>query len=456
MKINNIINKNKKSKLSPVRFTLLSFLVLILIGSFLLSLPFATQNGKPVSYTDALFTSVSASCITGQVIHDTGSTWSVFGQIVILLLVQIGALGIITFTIFLTLMLGKKLSMREKKMAHESLNTFDFAGATSLIKSIIFLTLSFETVGAIILSLRFLKYFTVWKSIYYGIFHSISNFCNAGFDIMGTPENEFPGLTNFYQDPVILYTIMALILMGGLGFTVWTNIIFFKREKHFTFHTKMVLTVTTALIVTGTLAFLIIEFNNPDTIGNMTFLEKLNNSLFQSIASRNAGTNTINLTNMRELSRVTITILMFIGAAPASTGGGVKVTTLGIILALVISYIRGYENTVAFKNIITKDTIKKCICIVILSLGLIGVTTVIISTTQDTPFLISCFEATSAFSTTGMNTGAITGLKFISKVVIMISMYVGRVGPTTFALAIMMRKNKKRDTVYPEAKVIVG
>lgn len=346
--------KNRKIfALDPTKIIVFSFIAIILLGTLLLTLPISAAN--PESSTDfltALFTATSATCVTGLVVVDTLTNWSLFGQLVILSLIQIGALGFVTFATFFSILLGKKVGIKTMVLAQESLNHFSFDGIIKLIKNVILITFLTEFVGALILSARFVPQFGL-RGFYIAIFHSISSFCNAGFDILGG----FQSLTMYNNDPIILYTTSALVIFGGLGFMVWKDFFEYKKNKELLLHTKVVLITSAFLLILGTLFFFAFEFNNPDTMGGMNILTKINASFFHSTVSRTAGFNSIPLDKMREISKAATILLMFIGAAPGSTGGGIKITTFGVVLVAIISQIRGSDDTIIFKRKVPHSTI---------------------------------------------------------------------------------------------------
>ncbi|HOM02562.1 MAG TPA: potassium transporter TrkG, partial [Acetivibrio sp.] len=331
-------------ELDSPKIIVFSFIAIILIGTMLLVLPIASRDGNSVGLFTALFTATSATCVTGMLVVDTYRQWSLFGQIVILLLVQVGALGFVTFATFFSVLIKRKVSLKEMVLAQESLNHFSFEDVLKLVKSVIVFTFSVELLGALILSTRFIPMFGL-KGIYMSVFHSVSAFCNAGFDIMGQRE-VFSSLTTLNQDPVILYTLSALIIFGGLGFVVWKDLIDYRKNKLLLLHTKVVLFATAILLLSGALLFFAFEFNNPATLGSLSLPSKIIAAFFQSATSRSAGFNSIPLNQMRETSKLITIILMFIGAAPGSTGGGVKITTFAVMIATIISQSKGSADTI--------------------------------------------------------------------------------------------------------------
>jgi len=450
-RVKNIIN------FRPTVLIVLSFFLLICVGTLLLMLPVSARDGKSTDLIDALFTSTSASCVTGLIVEDTYQHWTLFGQIVIISLIQVGGLGIITFATFFYSLLGKKFRIRSMVLAQESISYYSFQGITKLVKNVILVTVSAELLGALLLSTRFVPEYGL-KGIYMGVFHSIAAFCNAGFDLMSiSGKGNFTSLLYYNNDPVVIYTIGSLIIMGGLGFVVWKDIYDYRKNKSLLLHTKLVITITPVLIFGGALIFFLLEYNNPATLGQLDLPGKINAAMFQSITPRTAGFNSINQNAMSGLSKLTTIILMFIGAAPGSTGGGVKVTTFGIVMIAILSQLKGSDEIVIFKRRLTFPTIIKALAIIGFSALLVLIVTVVMTLIEGRPIINILFEAVSAFGTVGLTTGMTPYLHPISKLLLIMLMFLGRVGPVTFALALTMISHKNNtDIVYPEGKVIVG
>ena len=430
----------------------LSFLTLILFSATLLNLPAASADGKSIGFIDALFTATSAVCVTGLVVVDTLTHWTLFGQLVILFAIQLGGLGIITFATFFSVMLGRKVSMKGRRLAQESLNDYTYDGVLTLIKNVVLITFYIEFIGSLFFMTRFVPEYGS-KGVYMGIFHAVSSFCNAGFDLTGN----FTSLTGYTDDPVVIYTTALLVIIGGLGFMVWRDIYEHPRLQGLYLHTKVVLIMTGSLITAGALYFMLSEYNNPLTLGGLDFIEKINAAVFQSVTCRTAGFNTISTGDMNEVSQIATVVLMFIGAAPGSTAGGIKVTTAGVILMAIISNIRGSEDTIILQRKVSHSVVNKALSIAGLSLALIFIITTIIIGIEKTDFVSVLFEVTSAFGTVGLSTGITAGLHPISKILLIFTMFLGRVGPVTFAIALAMKAQREnRRTVYPEGKIVVG
>ena len=448
---------NKILSIAPTRIIVLSFAILILTGALLLTLPAASRDGRSISFLNALFTATSAACVTGLVVVDTYKHWTLFGQLVILSLIQVGGLGIVTLASFFSVLLGRKMSLKGMILTQESTNHFSFEGVLRLVKYIIIFTFGVELLGALLLSISFIPQFGA-KGIYLSFFHSISAFCNAGFDLMSIQgKGEFVSLTYYNNNPLVLYTIGALIVVGGLGFLVWKDLFDFPKNKSLFLHTKVVLVITAILIVSGAILFFIFESSNPATMGQLNFFEKINAAVFQSVTPRTAGYNSLPINDMKDISKFTTVILMFIGAAPGSTAGGIKVTTFGIILFAIISQIKGSSETIIFKRKVASTIVIKSMAIAILSIAVVFIVTTVILAVERKPFLDVLYEATSAFGTVGLTTGITPSLHVTSKLLLILGMFLGRVGPVTFAIALSLKANNKDSAItYPEGKIVVG
>jgi trk system potassium uptake protein TrkH len=447
------IKNNKYISLEPTKIIVFSFLAVIFCGAFLLNLPIASNPGQPpVNFLTALFTATSATCVTGLGVVDIATQWSGFGRMVIILLVQIGGLGLVTITTFFSVLLGKKVGIKGQILAQESLNHFSSVGVLKLIKRVISITFFIEFIGAVILSIKFIPRYGL-RGIYLSFFHSISAFCNAGINFI----DNYQSLTNFKNDPFVLLTTSSLIVIGGLGFLVWKDIYEFRKNKQFFVHTKVVLVSTTILLVFGTLSIFIFEHNNPYTLGNLSIPGKLLNSYFHSVSLRTAGFYSFPISGMYEITRVISILLMFIGASPGSTGGGIKVTTFAIIIAAIYSHTRGRDDTIVFKHKIPYNLVFKALTIIGLSFIIVITVTTLVLAIDGFPFIDTLYEITAAFSTVGISPIGTSNLHTVSKIAIIITMFIGRVGPLTFALSLSLRGGRKNeDLIYPEAKIVVG
>ena len=445
------INVSRKIKLSAVQILAIGFLSLIIIGGIILSLPISSASGTGTNIIDGFFTSTSAVCVTGLITLDTATHWNYFGKTVIIILIQIGGLGFMSFTTLFALILKKKITLRERLVLQEAMNTFGIQGLVRLMRYILIFTFSIEFMGALFYATQFVPQFGVLKGIYYSIFASISAFCNAGFDLMGN----FSSITSYATNITILLNTSALIIIGGLGFAVWSELYSFKNLKKLSLHTKIVLLTTLILIVCGMVFIFLFEHNNAKTIGNMSIIDKLTNSFFASVTTRTAGLNSIPLNDMTGASKFLTIIFMFIGGSPGSTAGGIKTSTLAIIVLIIIAIIKGREDTEVYGKRISKDTVQKAILVFMLGIFIVLVVTLILTITEQASLESLIFEAVSAFGTVGLTLGVTPHLSIIGKIVIMITMYLGRVGPMTVVLAIT-RKKRKRDYRYPEDKILIG
>lgn len=459
-----IVDKFKKIDLKPTQILILGFLGVIVIGTILLALPIASRNGQSVGFIDALFTATSAVCVTGLVVVNTFSHWTFFGKTVILVLIQIGGLGVMTLATTFFILLGRKIGFRERLLMQESLNHHSVSGIIRLTRNIFIGTVIIESVGAVLLSFRFIPEYGLMHGIFKSIFHSVSAFCNAGFDIIG-----FSSLTDYVTDPLVNLTIIFLIVVGGLGFNVWMDLLRVtkltikkKRNASYWFlklslHTKIVLVVTGILIAFGFVFFLASEGWNDATLGNLSPGGKVLGALFQSVTTRTAGFNTIPLDRMGQDSQFLTVILMFIGGSPAGTAGGVKTVTIGVLYIAVLAIIRAKEEIEIFDRRISMDVIKRALAVIIISLNVVILVTIILSITESTTFINVFFEAVSAFATVGLSLGITGDLSTIGKIIISITMFIGRLGPMTMAVGFAMRHQKKQVTIRkPEEKIMVG
>ncbi|MCM0650612.1 TrkH family potassium uptake protein [Clostridium swellfunianum] len=446
------INIYKGIKIRPVQILVLGFALIILIGGLILTLPIASSSGTRTPFIDALFTATTSVCVTGLVTVDTGTHWSYFGKTVIMILIQVGGLGFMAFATLISLIIGKKITLQERLVMAEAMNTFSLQGLVKLARYILLFTFCVEGIGALLLSMVFVPERGLWTGIYYSIFHSVSAFCNAGIDLIG----QFRSITPYAENPIIVLTIGALIVAGGLGFTVWYEIFDYRKKRKFSLHAKLVLTVTAILIVGGAILMFIFEVNNPATMQPMSTKGKLLSSLFASITPRTAGYNSISTSDMSPAGRFLTIILMFIGGSPGSTAGGIKTTTAGLLVMTVISVIRGREDTEIYERRICKDIIYKALTISVIGLTLVVVVSMILSITEvgaSLEYII--YEVTSAFGTVGLTLGLTTKLTTFGKALIILTMFSGRVGPLTIALS--LARNHSGNTIkYPEDKVLVG
>ncbi|MBM7615928.1 TrkH family potassium uptake protein [Alkaliphilus hydrothermalis] len=441
-------------KLDPTQVLVMGFASVILIGAMLLNLPIASVDGRSVGFLDALFTSTSAVCVTGLVVVDTGTYWTAFGKTVILILIQIGGLGFMTMATLFAMVLGKKISLKERLIIQEALNQSTLEGLVRFTRYILLYTFLIEGIGALFLSFRFVPEYGLAKGVAYSIFHSISAFCNAGFDLIGYGRS----LTPYVSDPIINIPIYLLIILGGLGFSVMVDVINQKSFRRLNLHSKMVLLLTAILIGVPFVLFLVLEWGNPGTLGDLGFGGKLLGALFQAITPRTAGFNTIDTGALTNASKLLTVVLMFIGGSPASTAGGIKTVTFGVIIFTVISMIRGREDTELYGRRISRSIVDRALTIGVVAIALAVFTTMLLAITEaGLDFMDILFEAVSALGTVGLTLGITNRLSPLGRVIIIFAMFVGRVGPLTIAFALARRQRKNKGTVrYPEDKVIVG
>ncbi|MHB8126061.1 MAG: TrkH family potassium uptake protein [Desulfitobacteriaceae bacterium] len=438
--------------MTPSRVLVLGFASVILLGALFLTLPQATRDGNGLHFLNALFTSTSAVCVTGLVVVDTATTFTLFGQSVILLLIQVGGLGFMTFATLFAIILGKKITLKERLVLQEALNQVSLEGIVRLAKSVIQISFAIEAVGALILALRWSCDFGWSKALYYGLFHAISAFNNAGFDLFGN----FSSLTAYVGDPLTNITIMLLIISGGLGFTVLVNIYSF-REKKFTLHSRIVLQVSGILIFLGAGIIFMLEYTNPLTLGPLPLGTKVLAAFFQAVTPRTAGFNTINIANMKETTLLFIIILMFIGASPGSTGGGIKITTFVSIIFSVLSTYRSDSHVVIKGRTLPDTIIRKALAITTSAALLIFFMTFILSITEKANLFHLLFEVTSAFGTVGLSIGSTLILSAFGKVAIILTMFSGRVGTLTLVYFLSQKANKSSVHIkYPDERIIIG
>lgn len=445
--------KNMFRSLPPASLIVVAFLIAIMVGTFFLIMPFAAKQHGSIGFFNALFTATSAVCVTGLVVADTASTWTVFGQTIILILIQIGGLGIMTAASTFSLILGRRMGLKERLTIQESLNEFNLQGVVKLFRYIIIATFTIEGVGALLLATRFIPKFGFFSGLAKSVFHSISAFCNAGFDIMGTTAAPFVSITGFNKDFMVVMTISLLFVIGGLGFVVWKDIISIRRFKDFMLHTKIVIIATVILIVSGTVLLFIFEYGN--TMDGMGFFQRLYNSFFHAVTPRTAGFNTLPVSDMLPQSQFLTAILMFIGAAPGSTGGGIKITTFAIVLFAIISYIRSSDEVNMLKRRVSNVVVRKSLAIFFVAISLVFLTTFVLLLSNAGTFKECIFEAVSAFGTVGLSTGITPSLPLAGKIAITVTMFVGRVGPLALALS-LTQLGVKKPYSYPEGKIAVG
>ncbi len=434
-----MIKKKHHKQMPGMQLIALGFMIMIVIGTILLMLPISSKDRCMTDFMTALFTSTSASCVTGLVLTDTFTHWSIFGQMVLLILIQIGGLGFISFGVTVTLIVQGKLNLRTRTLIKDSVSTLSYDGSGKLVKHIMIGTAIVEGTGAVLLSTRFIPEMGWVKGIYYGIFHSISAFCNAGFDLMGFRE---PGssLTYYVDDPVVNITMIAIILLGGLGFIVWDDLYRNKlRIKKYSLQTKVVLVGTLILVFGGAFLFYLME--KDATLAGMPVGTKILASLFGAVTPRTAGFNTVDCGAMSQGGKLLTVMLMFIGGCPGSTAGGVKVTTLFVLFAYFVSALKRTSTINAFNRSIDESVIRTAALVCFINLGLALSASLTIIGMQGFNLADTFFEIFSAVSTVGMSAGLTRQLNTISKIIVILIMYLGRIGSLSFALSFTDRKD---------------
>ncbi|WP_085279466.1 TrkH family potassium uptake protein [Paenibacillus barengoltzii] len=441
----------KKINLSPPQVLVIGFALIILLGSLLLMLPISGTSGEPTPFVDALFTATSATCVTGLFVVDTGRYFSTFGHIVIILLVQIGGLGFMTMATLFSLVLKRRISLKDRLLLQEAMNQNSMEGIVRLIRKVLVYSLLIESGAAVFLTLRWAFDMPFGRALYFGIWHSISMFNNAGFDLFG----DYRSLIPYVNDPLINIVSILLIVSGSLGFIVLSDLAEYRKHRKLSLHSKVVLSMTAVLIAIGTIVIFVFEFTNPRTLEPLSWSGKIWASLFQSVTPRSGGVVTLDTGSLRQATQFFMIILMFIGASPGSTGGGIKTTTFTILIGAVISMIRGRTDLVLFRYRIAEERISKALTITMMALFVIVAVAMVLSTTEDANFLSILFETTSAFGTVGLSMGLTERLTDFGKVVISLTMFAGRLGPLTLAYAIGPRKGKELYR-HPEGKIIIG
>lgn len=448
-------------ELRPVQVILLGFLITILVGSILLALPIATKSGVGTPYIDALFTATTSVCVTGLIVETTMTHWSIFGQAVILLLIQIGGLGVITITTGMFFALGKRITLGNRMLIQESLGLNTLTGLVSLVKKIIIGTVIIEGIGAILYATQFVPEFGIGYGIWASIFNSISAFCNAGMDIVRDDS-----LRSYVVNPVINFTTMGLIILGGLGFIVWKDlwqsIKKIVKEKmpvkrvvwQLKFQTKIVMSITAFLILFGTVLIFIFEYNNPATMKNLSLPGKIMASMFQSVTTRTAGFETVAQGALSDASSLVSMFMMIIGGSPTGTAGGVKTVTFAILVFCVISVAKQEDSISLFKRRVPQNLLSKALAIIVIYLIILMSCVLLLLVFDHGNFMDSCYECVSALATVGLTKGMTPNLTIAGKIIIIITMYIGRVGPISMAIS-FSQKNKKKMIMYPEQDLIL-
>lgn len=440
-------------KLTYTQIIVLSFLLLILVGTLLLCLPVSSANGTFTPPINAMFTATSATCVTGLVVYDTFTHWSLFGQIVIISLIQIGGLGFLVFISMFSVFLKKKIGVYERRLLMQAEGNIRLSGAVVLLKRIVRGTFTFEAVGAVILAFRFCPKMGLAEGIFNAIFHAVSAFCNAGFDIMGKYK-QFSSLSTFAEDPVVMITMMNLVVIGGIGFLVWSDIVTLKTKvKKYSLHTKIALSTTAILLIGSTLLFLLLEYNG--VLKDFSFFDKIINATFLAVSPRTAGFNTVDLSALSSGSEVITDLLMLIGGSPGSTAGGLKTTTFAVLILSTIAAARHDTHPQIFKRRLPDDALSQATAILTIYVVVSLVAVVIVSTLENCDVTTAAFEVISAIGTVGATKGLTPTLCGASKLIIMGLMFGGRVG----GLSLMLSLAEKRENIpldRPSEKILIG
>lgn len=442
----------KQKGISPYTIILISFIIIILIGGFLLSLPVAIENGQRTNLLEGMFTATSAVCVTGLTVNDVSAVYNLFGKTVILILIQLGGIGIITFSTVVVTMISKKVGYFTKKLIQEDINANTTFEIQKFVKKVLITVFTIEIIGAVILFFKFVKMFDYKTAAYYAVFHSVSAFCNAGFALFSN------NLSDFKNSIVINTVIPVLIFLGGIGFAAILNLYqyFLKKDKRLSTTTRIAVKMSIFLIIFGTVLTFILEYSNSKTLGTLPLLEKLGAAFFQSVTTRTAGFNTISIAELREPTVFLFVVLMFIGASPGSTGGGIKTTTAELILFGIITTIKNKEYLEYNKRRISWKIYNKAMVIVFISIMYLIVILFLLIWLEDVKVIELGFELVSAFGTVGLSRDLTPRLSDISKLLIMITMFVGRVGPLTITLALSKERNPKGRYIYPKEDILIG
>ena len=448
-----------KIKFTTTQLILLSFLIAIVTGSLLLMLPISSATGQSVAYVDALFTATTAVCVTGLVTLPTVSSWSFFGQFILLILIQIGGLGIITIMSGLMISLHKKMGMKERILIQDAFNLNTMSGMIRFIKKVLLGTFIVEAIGAVLYMLVFVPEFGL-RGVWISVFNSISAFCNAGIDVLS--ENS---LMDYGTHPLVLGVTNSLIILGGIGYVVWWDVLRvlkeFKTKKMrclsgLTLHSKIALSMTAFLLVSGTVLFFIFEYSNPLTMMNYSLFDKVQASFFQSVTTRTAGFATFPQENLTNASAFVSLLLMFVGGSPVGTAGGVKTVTIAVLIYAAFATIKNEEDVVLFDRTIAKKTISKSVAVVFVSFMIMCISTILLSSVTDAPMLDILYETVSATATVGLTRNLTSTLNLWGKLIVIVTMYFGRVGPISMIIAFNTSKDKKNIIKNPTEEISVG
>ncbi len=454
-----IMMKKKKITLSTTQIILLSFLVPILLGSILLALPISSASGEAVPYLDALFTATTSTCVTGLVTLPTASTWSLFGQIVILMLIQIGGLGIVTVVSGLMLLLNRKMGIGDRLLIQDAFNLNTMEGLAKFVKNVLFGTLIIEGIGAVLYMPVFVPEFGA-RGIWISVFNAISAFCNAGIDIIG--ENS---LCNYATHPLVNAVTSGLIILGGLGYIVWWDVLRVVKSRtvknrrvfrHLTLHSKIAITATVGLILVGAILIFVFEYANPLTIGDLSLFDKIQVSFFQSVTTRTAGFASVPQENLTNASSAVSLILMLVGGSPVGTAGGMKTVTIAVLVCSALATIRNKSSATLFGRCISESSVRKAVAVAVTFLGICATSTLLLMATNHASALDAVYETVSATATVGLSRNLTASLNTFGKLVIIITMYLGRVGPISLAVALGSKNESQNVVAEPTEEISIG
>lgn len=453
-----MIRKPKKSTFTKTQMIAGAFLLTILIGAFLLMLPVSSRDGSVTDFIDALFMSTTSVCVTGLVTVNVAAHWSLFGKLVILTLIQLGGIGVVTVILLLMVLMGRRITMKERMLIQETYNLNTMSGLVKLILRIAKGVFLVEGIGAIFYSFVFVPEFGLLKGIFFSVFHSVSAFCNAGIDLIGS-ESLVPYVTN----PLINFTTMALIVVAGIGFPVWWDIlrVLRLRKPHkwrrLELHSKLAVSCSAILIFGGMLLYFVLEFHNPATFGPLSIPEKMMAALFQSVTTRTAGFCTVPQQNLTDASSLLTLILMFIGGAPAGTAGGIKVTTMALLVLCVAATVKGRSDIEIFGRKINRNSVHTGIAVIMIALTVVFADVLLLLVIEGKGILDTVFEVVTAIGTVGLTRGITSELSVLGKLLIIITMYIGRIGPITMVLAFGIRKDRTLELrELPEERILIG
>lgn len=438
-----------------MQMIVLTFMAIILLGGLLLSLPISSRSGQWTSYLSSVFTATSATCVTGLTLFDTYTYWTGFGQAVILILIQVGGLGFMTIASLFFLLANRRIGLRQRVLMAQSLGIDQLSGIVKLVHHVLVRTAIVEGMGALILTIRFSLLVPFDRALWWGVFHSVSAFCNAGFDVVGAVDVG-GSLIPFVGDWVVNFTIIALITVGGLGFFVWEDVLSKRSFRKTTVYTKMVLIISAILALGGGAVIALLEWNNPATLGNLPAAEKCLAALFQSVTSRTAGFYSIPQGTLRDATKTITDVLMFIGGSSGSTAGGVKTATMGVLVLAVIAAARGRSRVTVFRRTISAQQVSDAVAVTSMVFGLALSASLVLSATNGLPMIDCLFETISAIATVGLSTGITPLLNEISQILLIILMYFGRVGVMTVSLGFLFSNAAEERYKYADTKVMIG